>query len=507
VNYSKLFGGRTTDFVVNDGVRYFKWDGIQFSCSDPSHGHPVGIFSRRAVLESLIDKCNAVRAANPGMFLNITSGTWLSPWWVQYANTIWMQGADYGYADVPSFNKRDAGMTYRDMVLYDDFRRQGYWFPIANLMTHGTIKANLEGFGSTAEPLEKFTDDMLLYLARGVSMCELYISPDMLTEGEWKAIGESILWARDRFPILSHTEMIGGDPGKREPYGYVHWKGNRGIIAVRNPWVDRSVVKVRFDAADGLDVGATKLVLERVYPTKWISPKLHRAGESPELPLEGFETAIYEVYPLEDATRPLFAGVRFDERNLEDGRYAVTVFEGKPVFLNPQAAAGITIEGKETSDIMKGVPPPSRPLASSEVMATDGGVRIRVDIDPAVRSATVAVLVRPETGVVGKPLPAFAIRLDGRPTTASREDRKGAWEWYLTSVQGGTHTLELNLPDTAHWRGSVSAWLLSSQEVKGEEIVCAAAKPVKLPPMPPRPWPASEVRRSLPIGECVVERR
>jgi len=504
VNYSRLFRERTTNLVEKEGVRYFKWDGIQFSCSDPSHGHPVGIFSRRAVLESLIDKCNAVRAGNPGVFLNITSGTWLSPWWVQYANQIWMQGADYGYADVPSFNRRDAAMTYRDMVLHDDFKRQGNWFPIANLMTHGTIKANLEKLGGAEDPLDKFTDDMLLYVARGVSMYELYISPDLLTEGEWNAIGESILWARDRFPILSHTEMVGGDPGKREPYGYVHWKGKRGIVAVRNPWIKRSVVKVRFDAADGLDASAAKLVLERVYPVKWISPRLYKAGESAELPLEGFETAVYEVYPLDEATRPLFAGVRFDEKSLQDGRYAVTVSEGKPLLLNPRSVSGLSVEGKESPAIMKGVLSPSQPLTSSEVKALEGGARIRVDIAPGLRSAKVAVLVRPEAGLVGKRLPEFTFRLDGRPIKTTVEEKKGAWGWYIAAVEGGMHTLELTLPDSVRWKGSVSAWLLSSQGLKGEQIVCTTVNPVKLPPMPPRPWPAHEVRRTLEIGECTV---
>jgi hypothetical protein len=103
-NYSYLFNKRVTDFTRDEGIAYFKWDGIQFSCSEADHGHPVGIYSRTAILDSLIAKCNAVRAINPATYLNITSGTWLSPWWVKYANQIWMQGADYGYADVPSIS-------------------------------------------------------------------------------------------------------------------------------------------------------------------------------------------------------------------------------------------------------------------------------------------------------------------------------------------------------------------------------------------------------------------
>jgi frataxin-like iron-binding protein CyaY len=110
-NYSKLLEQRVTDFT-KQGVGYFKWDGIQFSSSESGNGHAIGYHSRRAAVESVSEKCKAVRAINPKEYLNITSGTWLSPWWLEYANQIWMQGADYGYANTPVINDRDAAMTY-----------------------------------------------------------------------------------------------------------------------------------------------------------------------------------------------------------------------------------------------------------------------------------------------------------------------------------------------------------------------------------------------------------
>ena len=400
-------------------------------------------------------------------------------------------------------------MTYRDLVLYDDFTRQRCWFPIANLMTHGIIKGNLEKLGSAEEPLEKFTDDVLLYFARGISMYELYISPDLLTEGEWNAISEAMLWARDRFPILSRTEMVGGDPGKRQAYGYIHWWRNRGIVAARNPWIDRAALKIRLDAADGLEAKASHLVLERVYPTRWISPRLFKAGEVAELPLEGFETAVYELYPVGDATRPLVAGARFDERNLDDGRHSITVFEGNPLLLNPQAVSGLFVKGvsrKNLDNIGKVRPLPS-PLVSSMVSAMEGGARLQVIIDATVRDATVAVLVKPESRLAGRTLPRFAFRLDGALVNTTGEQEKGAWAWYLTTMGGGNHNIELTFPDSARWKGSVLAWVLSTQEAKGEEIICTTANTVKPPPMPPKPWPVEEVRRTSPIGKCVVGRQ
>jgi hypothetical protein len=44
--YRELLKKRTVDLVRNHGVAYFKWDGIQFSCSEPDHGHAIGLPSR-----------------------------------------------------------------------------------------------------------------------------------------------------------------------------------------------------------------------------------------------------------------------------------------------------------------------------------------------------------------------------------------------------------------------------------------------------------------------------
>jgi hypothetical protein len=263
-------------------------------------------------MESVVDLCRAVRAENPGIFLNITSGTWLSPWWMKYANMIWMQGRDYGYANVPSISKRDAAITYRDVVLYENYGVNDSWFPISNLMTHGIIKGHLQKLGGEAEPLDKFTDNAILYFARGVTMWELYISPNLLTDEEWNAMAKSIGWAKDRFEILKSTEMIGGDPGNKEAYGYVHFFKDRGIIAVRNPFIQPRILKVKLDPAYGLCPKASSLVLERVYPFRRVSPHLYAAGAALDLPLQGYETGIYEIYPLEKAIEPLLAGVTFD---------------------------------------------------------------------------------------------------------------------------------------------------------------------------------------------------
>ncbi len=351
-NYSRLFRKRVTDFVKDHGVSFFKWDGIQFSCSEPDHGHPVGIYSRRAVMQSVVDKCDAVRAINPDVYLNITSGTWLSPWWLLYANQIWMQGYDYGFANTPSISKRDAAMTYRDYVLWDDFKHHDNWFPIANLMTHGIIKGNLQKLGGEKEPLDKFTNNALLYFARGVSMYELYISPDILTDDEWKSISQSLKWAKDRFDILKNTFYEGGNPAEQEAYGYVHFKGNKGIIAARNPYIDSQILKIKLDLALGLNHDAKDLVVEQVYPYHYIFNRTFQTGDSISLTLNGYETAVYEIYPKNTARWLLPAGTKFRYRKLDTKNMEYTFYDYDSItILNPEMIRKTYYKGSKVKDI------------------------------------------------------------------------------------------------------------------------------------------------------------
>jgi hypothetical protein len=509
--YGPLLTKRVTDFAKNDNVGYYKWDGIQFSCSEPDHGHPVDVYSRRAVMESVIRMCASARGANPAMFLNITSGTWLSPWWLKYANTIWMDGADYGYADVPSISQRDAASTYRDFVLYEDFTLKGLWFPVANLMTHGIIKGKLELLGSPEEPLDKFTDDALLYFARGVSMYELYISPDILSEGEWNTLAAGISWAKDRFPVLSSTFMIGGNPMKRETYGYAHFKGSKGVIAARNPFITGSSLAVTLDPALGLDPSAKSLVLERVYPTRWISPRVYAAGDRVQIPLDGYETAVYEVYPLADAVLPLLAGVQFTVSQLDRNRYTILYHDEEKgaVVLNPAKARKMVVNSimADPESFTLTLPKSTPVVAGTKVTrAKSGGIAIDLTVGENASNATVALLLTPQDGVKGDVHPEITVSVDGEPARVRSEQQEGRSQWYTVEVAPGAHSVIAGLaPGGKPWKGSVSAWFVARERRPMGTVMYVLAGNPKERPMPPHPWGPGEVRRTVKLGEGTLE--
>ena len=507
--YGALLTKRVTDFTAA-GVGYFKWDGFQFLASGAGLGTPPGLPARRAVLSRVAKMAGAVRTVDPDVFLNITSGTWLSPWWLLFADQIWMDGEDYGSADVPSISTRDSSITYRDLVLFEDFGEKKLWFPIANLMTHGVLKGTIDitGIGK-GEPLSKFADEVVFYLARGVTMYELYISPDVLTDGEWRVLSEALTWARTNFGVLSKGEMIGGDPYRKEPYGYAHFDGARGLVAVRNPDIVPQEIGVPLDPALGLDPKSTDLVLQRIYPTRWLSPRLWKAGETPSLPLAGYEAAVYEIVPLSEAKEPLLSGVVFEERETKGKKRVLSIVETTPgaKILNPGALAAITVNGK-TGDL-SGLVASSVPIAA--VRSTKGrsaGVTIDLAVAPAARGATLAVLVKPDPASGGKPDPGVTLVLDGAKVVAERIAKEGVWAWYTVPVAPGEHSLAVDVEpargETA-WSGSAQIWLTGAEGVAPAtvELISNAAFPGARP-LPPTGRGPNEVPRSLKLGEAAV---
>lgn len=503
--YKDLLLRRTTEFTRDHGVGFFKWDGIQFSCSEEGHGHPVGIYSRAAVMDAVIELCEANRAIDPDVYLNITSGTWLSPWWLRYANQIWMQGYDYGYADVPSISKRDAAITYRDVVLYEDFIEQNSWFPISHLMTHGIIKGHLQKLGGEAEPLDKFTDNALLYFARGVSMYELYISPNLLTDGEWEAIAKSIRWAKANFDTLKQTEMIGGDPGEGEAYGYAHFAGDRGIVALRNPGIEKKSISFVLDPAHGFAADAKALVMDRVYPARFIMPVLYESGSEVAVELAGYETAVFEIYPLESADFPLVAGVDFTVLEREGEAYSLAYYRPQPgaKLLNPQVVASLSGQGSFTSvNDLRMLPAEGKgePVNGQVTKNDENSLTISLSVAEQAKDAMLALLLQPTQA--SQEDVAVEIVMDGRAVEADITGEEGSWQWLKVPAPVGDHTvrISLNSNKAVSWSGTLQAWTLYYHEETGKELTFQLKKPAEARQLPPRAWKPGVFRSETKLG-------
>ena len=70
---------------------------------------------------------------------------------------------------------------------------------------------------------------------RGTAFWEYYYSPSMFDDEKWQVNAEAANWIEDNFDILQKSKMFGGNPENGDIYGYSCWKGNQGIVSIRNP--------------------------------------------------------------------------------------------------------------------------------------------------------------------------------------------------------------------------------------------------------------------------------
>jgi hypothetical protein len=229
-------------YLRDDGCSYFKFDYNVFGgCIDPTHGHPVGRAAKDADIDACIDILQHVKKIAPDTRIAITTGLWLSPWWLCYTDFVWMGGNDVGTTqEVPCLTPHDSAMTYRDAVLYQDLQVDRCVFPSAAIMTHGF-------WVPRGTPYPQFQDDAVMTIGRGIAKWEILTSPQEMDARRYAFLGRVIRWGKANWGILSQTEMILGNPRKGEVYGYRHIGEGAILLFLRNPAIQSRTVTLSID--------------------------------------------------------------------------------------------------------------------------------------------------------------------------------------------------------------------------------------------------------------------
>ena len=224
--YYKLFENTCLEMITKYGVNQFKFDGT----GNAGTVFPGSLFD--SDFSAAIHLIERLRVQEPNIFINLTTGTWPSPFWLRYADSTWRGGDDHSFDGVGSW--RQKWITYRDEQTYRHIVLGGPLYPLNSLMLHGIIyaaKANHLG----TDPNNDFADEVHDYFGEGTQLQEMYITPSLLTPQNWDDLAESAKWSRDHEAVLKDTHWIGGDPGKLEAYGFASWTPEKGIVVLRNP--------------------------------------------------------------------------------------------------------------------------------------------------------------------------------------------------------------------------------------------------------------------------------
>jgi hypothetical protein len=330
-------------------------------------------------------------------------------------------------------------------------------------------------------------------------MWELYISPHLLSEAEWDALAQSIRWAKNRFPLLKNTEMIGGNPGKREAYGYAHFSDTEGIITLRNPSIQPQTVSIELLPSQGVRPLASSLVLEQVYPIRWISPRLYAAEDAINLSLGGYETAVYEIYPLEEAEVPLLAGVTFETIKPQANSYTIKVLESdkNARLLNPEKLknpSGITIPEVKTPPLVQDV----------SLSAKKNEINIHFGLLDKIIQATLAVLLEPEVDSGNVDEIEISVTLGTKKVEPKIEKQNGKWYWMKLPVKPGIHSVKITVKSgEERWRSRVSAWLVCDCSPQAKKIQFNLTRRIEQNrPMPPSAFPAGTIRKNILLGNA-----
>ena len=224
--YFARFREVTLDFLRKYNINQFKIDGT---------GNVNSVFPKSEFdsdFHAAISLIEEWRVQKPDIFVNLTTGTYPSPFWLRYADSIWRGGDDTGFAGVGSW--REKWITYRDADTYAGIVNKGPLFPLNSLMLHGIVYAR-QAEHLADDPSHAFGHEVQSYFGSGTQLQELYITHASMTPADWDILAENANWSRRNAAVLVDTHWIGGDPGKLQIYGWAAWTPEKGIVTLRNP--------------------------------------------------------------------------------------------------------------------------------------------------------------------------------------------------------------------------------------------------------------------------------
>ncbi|MEM5436447.1 enterotoxin [Paraburkholderia diazotrophica] len=289
--YYQRFHEAAIDLLRRHGVNYFKLDGM-------GNANVVVSGSRfNSDWDAAIELIEDMRRAKHDVFVNLSTGTLPSPFWLRSVDSIWRDGADYGFAGTGS--DREQWITYRDAQTYRNVVCKSPLFPLNSLMLHGIIYAK-ENTRLNADPTHAFASEVRSYFGSGTQLQELYVTPSLLKGSDWDVLAETSRWARATADVLHDSHWIGGAPDQLEIYGWAAWTPSKAIVTLRNP-SDRVQsfsldLREHLELPHGIAGGFTARFPFIESPTNF--PLLWDVGRPQSIRLDPFQVLTVELSPI-----------------------------------------------------------------------------------------------------------------------------------------------------------------------------------------------------------------
>lgn len=311
--YMQALEDRMTE-LTRQGVAFYKLDGVfghlnlrNFELHGAKYGLPempqlgiegfssgdkrlndakydeLKIYYLSAGTERLMQLFAKLAAVNPEVYIIISNGAYLSPWWLMSVDTIWMINA----GDAAGGSTRTQELVYRDGIYHEIWRQQNAQFPMCSIFNHEPKKT------STGESKDEFRRYLYMHLSRGTGFIELYIKPFVLQPGDWDVVAEGLRWVEFVFPTFGRARMHGGNPTAGEVYGYTGWTDTQGYVSIHNPSAETRSYSVKLDRSFGLVPGSGPFHVSSPLPdSARVLPETVRVGDAMTIELKPREVRI-----------------------------------------------------------------------------------------------------------------------------------------------------------------------------------------------------------------------
>lgn len=286
--YYRAFETRCLEMIDTYHVNQFKFDGT----GNADHVFPGSLFD--SDFEAAIALITRLRKQEPQLFINLTTGTFPSPFWLRYADCLWRGGEDHDFAGVGTW--RQKWITYRDAQTYKNIVQAGPLFPLNSLMLHGILWAKSAEHLET-DPGHDFGSEVWSYFGSGTQLQEMYITPSLLSTNDWDTLAQAANWSRTNQDVLRDSHWIGGDPAQLAVYGWASWSAAKSIVVLRNP--SETAQTFALDVANALQLptsSARRYRTKQRFGTSPLPASL-QAGKAESLKLLPFEVRVIELAP------------------------------------------------------------------------------------------------------------------------------------------------------------------------------------------------------------------
>jgi hypothetical protein len=272
------------------GANEFKFDGT----GNADRVFPGSEFD--SDFDAMLALIHRLRQVEPNIFINLSTGTYPSPFWLFNTDDIWRSGDDHSFTGVGTSRQR--WITYREAQFYKNIVKAGPLFPINSLMLHGMIYAQYAD-GLKSDPKGDFRDEVESFFGSGTQVQEMYITPSLLSSADWDILAKGARWSRDNAETLKDVHWIGGDPQQLQVYGWASWSPRNAIIVLRNPSDKPQTFSLDIQTALELPAGSARTyTAQNPWSTTSGQPLLTlRAGHPMQIQLQPWEVRTLEATP------------------------------------------------------------------------------------------------------------------------------------------------------------------------------------------------------------------